>query len=208
MNKHYTDYRAYQAALKRLTRDGFPKAMAATINTTAKAAHNRSLRNVRERFTLRNRYTERSIRFSEARVKSGGRVGYAVTGSKSPYLPTQETGGMIRARKRRIAIPTKQARVGGKKSGVVRRKYWMSRMGRLGKGGRFFILWPAGGRLKKPGIFTREGKRLIFVRDLSSTGYRLQPTRWHGEAVGKFAKRQLMNAIFIREARKQLGMIR
>jgi hypothetical protein len=203
MIRHFTDYRAYQAALKRLTHDGFPKAMAATINATAKATHNRSLRNVRERFTLRNTYTERSIRFSEARVKSRGHVGYAVTGSKSPYLPTQETGATIRASRRKIAIPTRAARTGGLKVKPVARRYRMNQIGRVGRGSKFFFI-----PLRKPGLFTRRDKKLVMIRDISVRSYRLRPTRWHGDAVRQFAKRSLIERVYIREAQKQLGMIR
>lgn len=183
--------------------EAFPKAMAATINTTAKAAHNRSLRNVRERFTIRNRYTERSIRFSGARVKSGGRFGYAITGSISPYMPLQETGGTVRARRQAIAIPTKAARTGGVKTGVVARRYRMDRIGRIGGGGKFFFL-----PTRKPGLYTRKRGKLIMIRDISISKYRLKPTRWHGDAVDQFAKRSIMEAVFEREAKKQLGHIK
>jgi len=203
MNRTFTSVRAYQRALQKYTKDGLPKAQAATINAVAKAAHNRSLRNVRERFTLRNRYTERSIRFSEARVRSSGRVGYAVTGSKSPYLPLQEKGGTVRARRRRIAIPTKAARTSGLKTKPVARRYRMNQIGPIGRGSKFFFL-----PTRKPGLYTRKGKRLIMIRDISIRSYRLRPTRWHSEAVSKFSKRSVMNAIFMREAKKQLGQIR
>lgn len=203
MTRHYTDYRAYQAALKRLTRDGFPKAMAATLNVTGRAVNSRSIRNVRERFTLRNTYTVRSIRFSPAKVRSSGKVGYSQTGSISPYLPTQEAGATIRARRRKIAIPTRAARTSGLKTKPVARRYRMNQIGRVGRGSKFFFL-----PLRKPGLFTRKGKRLIMIRDVSVHSYRLRPTHWHTDAVRKFGKRSVMEQVFVREAKKQLGMIR
>lgn len=203
MIRHFTDYRAYQSALKRLSRDLFPRAMADTLNSVGKAVHNRSIRNARGRFTLRNTYTVRSIRFSPAKVRSSGKVGYSQTGSISPYLPMQETGATVRARRRRIPIPTRAARTSGLKTKPVARRYRMNQIGRIGRGSKFFFI-----PLRKPGLFTRKGRRLIMIRDVSVRSYRLRPTHWHTDAVRKFGKRSVMEQVFVREAKKQLGHIR
>jgi hypothetical protein len=202
VTRHFTDYRAYSAALKRMGRELFPKAMAETLNVAGKITTTRSERNVRERFTLRNTYTVRSIRFSPAKVRSSGAVGYSQTGSISPYLPTQEAGATIRARRRKIAIPTKAARTSGLKTKPVARRYRMNQIGRVGQGSKFFFL-----PLRKPGLFTRKGKKLIMIRDISVRSYRLRPIHWHSDAVRKIT-RPLMEQVFVREAKKQLGLIR
>jgi len=203
MNRTFHNVRDYQRALDQLARDAFPKAMAATTNVTAKAVHSKSERNIKQKLTLRNPYTMRSLKLSLAKVRRSGEAGYAQVGSVSPYLPIQETGGTVRARRRAIAIPTKAARIGGVKTGVVAMRYRMRRIGKVGKGGKFFFL-----PTRKPGLYTRKGKRLIMIRDISVHRYRLKPTHWHGDAVKQFGKRSLMEQIFIREAQKQLGMIK
>jgi len=203
MNHHYTNVKDYQRALKELTKTGFPTAMVDTTNIAARAVHTKGERNIRQKLTLRNQYTMRSLKFSPAKVRSSGEAGYAQTGSVSPYLPIQETGGTVRARRRKIAIPTKAARVGGVKTGVVARRYRMNRIGKVGPGNKFFFM-----NTRKPGLYTRKGKRLIMIRDVSISRYRLKPTHWHGDAVKQFGKRSLMEQVFIREAQKQLGMIK
>jgi len=199
-----TDVAAFTRVLKRMGGDGYAKAAAAAVNAQAKAVHHRSLRNIRERMIIRNAYTERSVKFREARAKSGGRVGYAETGSISPYLPLQETGGVIRARRRRIPIPTTGVRRGKSKRGVVISTYRLNKFGRIGgQGSKYFYM-----NLRKPGIFTRKGKQLLMVRDLSVSRYRLRPLHWHADAVRKFGTRAVAEQVFVREAKKQLGVTR
>jgi len=195
--------------------------MAATANVAVHAVDRYSKKLLPQRMILRNEYTMRSLKVSEARVSGRtGRVGYAEVGSISPYLPIQETGGTIRAKRRRIAIPTKAAR-GGSKRGIVRPRFRMNRMGGINRAGsKFFTLYPARGPymrhgkmvapiLRKAGIFYRQSKRkLLFVRDIESARIRVKPTRWHSEAVKKFGRQSLMEQVFIREAKKQLGLIR
>ena len=215
-----SDYKKYLRQLRDLQDRRLPNAMAATMNVAAKAVDHHSHKLIRKKFILRNQYTERSLKVNEARVSGRtGRAGYAEVGSISPYLPLQEMGGTVRAKNRRIPIPTKAAR-GGSKAGIVRPRFRMNRMGAIGRpGSKFFNLYPAKGpymrrgkmvapRLKKAGIFYRQSKRkILFVRDIESSRIRVQPTRWHRESVEKFGKRILLNQIFIREAKKQLGLI-
>jgi len=215
-----TDVKKYLRQLRELGEQRLPRAMAATSNVAAHAVDHQSHKLLRERFILRNQYTERSLKVSEARVGATGRVGYAEVGSISPYLPLQEMGGTVRARRRRIPIPTKAAR-GGSKRGIVRPRFRMNRMGAINApGSKFFTLYPARGpymrrgrmvapTLQKPGIFYRQSRhRVLFVRDIQAARIRVRPTRWHRDAVEKFGRQSLLNQIFIREAKKQLGLIR
>jgi len=181
----------------------YAEAGANAVNAMAKAVYSKSERNIRQKLTLRNQYTMRSLRFSPAKVRSSGQIGYAQVGTVSPYLPLQETGGTVRARRRKIAIPTKAARTGGAKSGVVAMRYRMHKIGKVGKGNKFFFM-----ATRKPGLYTRKGKRLIMIRDVSISRYRLKPIHWHGDAVKQFGKRSILEALYLREARKQIGMIK
>lgn len=173
-------------------------------------------------FTVRNDWPLQSIRFSEARAKSGGKVGYAVTGSTWDPMRMHDQGATVRAHRRRIAIVTTWTREGETKHGISIKRYRLHRLGEvkklrkgqsisLGQGhrrkkrkwGQPFIT-----KMRKFGIYQRVGNRLFMVRDLSVKGYTLKRRPWHSAAVKQFAKRSLMEQVFIREAQKQLGMIR
>ncbi len=208
-----TDYRKYMLAMRRLRDDAAPKARAATINAVATAVHNKSGRNIQHDMILRNAYTLRSLKVSPAKVRGGGRVGYAEVGSISPYLPLQEAGGTRRpVRGRRVPVPTAASRGGNWRRPVLRR-YALKpgvRIARPGRrtGSKMFILRP-GPILQKPAIFTRPSKhKLIKVRFLHERSYRVRPTHWHTRAVKQFGKRHLMEQVYIREAKKRLGLIR
>ena len=202
--------------MNRVCKELLPKAQVATINRVAGVVHSRSIRNIKSMFTIRNVYTERSVKFSPAKVRSSGVAGYAITGSISPYLPLQETGGVVRARKKSIVGPTAFSRGGGHGKPVLPR-YRLPKMGAIGmrKGrgrmqparAKFFILRP-GSRLRQSAIFTREGGELIKVRYLRKRPYRVKATHWHSEAVKKYGNKRVMGQVFVQEAKKQLAKVR
>jgi len=198
-----TDVAKYTRQLRQV-QGALAATQVATVNAVATAVHNKSGRNLQSKMILRNQYTMRSLKLSKARVRSSGGAGYAEVGSVSPYLPLQETGGTRRARRSRLPIPTTGVRKGGSKRGVVLPGYRFNRMGKIGgKGAKFFYA-----NLRKPGIYTRRGKRLIMARDISRRSVRIKPTHWHTDAVKQFGKRHVMEQVFIREAKKRLGLIR
>ncbi len=215
--------------MNRVCKELLPKAQVATINRVAGVVHSRSIRNVKSMFTIRNVYTERSIRFSPAKVRSSGVAGYAITGSISPYLDIQEKGGTVRAKRKYIVGPTEFSR-GGSHGSPIKRKYRLPKMGSIAtrKGGgrmqpagaKFFILRPgrkSSGynvraksryRLRQSAIFTRDRGKLIKVRYLRKKSYRLKATHWHTEAVKKYGNKRVMGQVFVQEAKKQLGRVR
>ena len=200
-----TDVKAWTRKMDRVNKELLPRAQVATLNRACKAAHGRSIRNIKSDFTLRNQYTERSMKFSPAKVRSSGVAGYAVTGSISPYLPIQETGGVIRARRQRIPVPTLAGRR-GKWRKPIPPALRMNRMGQIGtEGSKFFFLTSPGG---KKGIFTRKGKKkIVKVRDISRRSYRVRGTKWHSEAVGKYGNKRVMGQVFVQEAKRQLAKV-
>lgn len=199
-----TETRRLEREVARFGREILPETVAASMNVVARAAHSRSLRNIRSSFTLRNRYTERSLKFWQAKPKRNISRINAVTGTISEYLPLQEAGGRVRARRRRIPIPTRAARVGRSRSRVVAARYRLNRIGEAGRGGVFI----ARSRSGKLGLFVRTGRRVIMIRDLSVASYRLEPTHWHTEATRKYGTKSMLQQVFIREARRRLGRIR
>lgn len=197
----------FRRQLERFRKDALPQAVAGSLNAVAHAAHRQSERNVRERLTLRNAYTLRSLRYWRASPKRQiGRIN-AITGTSSEYLPVQETGGTQRARRRRFAIPTTAARISRSKARPVAPRFRMNRMGELtNRGGKFWIMRSGRGKL---GIFTRPSRRrLVMIRDLSVRSYHLRAVNWHRDAVRKYNRRSLYMRVFAREAGKVLGRIR
>ncbi len=193
--------------MNRVCKELLPKAIVATVNTCAKGSLARSRKIVKEDFTLRNVYTKNSLIMWASKYKPSRSIDKinAIVGTKSSYLPLQETGGVVRARRQRIPIPTTAARRGKTKAGVVAPDYRMSKIGRIGRGSKFFYM-----RLRKPGIFMRQGKakRLIMIRDLSLRSYRIQPTKWHSRSTEYFKKRGTMERIFVHHAKRQLAKVR
>ncbi len=205
MFKITTDAWKMERQLKRMGKEAFPRAMAAALTHVAKSVEKRGARNIQKDLTVRTPYTMKSLRTSEARAKAGGRVGYAQTGSVSPYLPIQEKGGTIRARRRRVPIPTLAAR-GGDKRKAIRRQFRLTGA----RNNKMFILRPASPvrRLKKPGLFYRQSKkRLLFLRDLAQATVTVKPTRWHSAAVRLYGKRAYIAASFVRAAKRELARL-
>ncbi len=198
--------RDYQRAMRSLTKAEIPGAQSRAINVIAKACDSQSHRNLGERMILRNKYTVNSLRYSPSKVRSGGRVGYAEIGTVSPYLPIQETGGVVRAQRKKIPVPTIAAR-GKSMKRVVMKQFRMNTLGPLGKGHRFFML--PSGIYYRPGIGRKHVKGrprpLVKVRDLSKSRITIKPTRWHTDAVKKFGTQAHMVAAFKREARRLTG---
>jgi len=234
-----SDYKQYQRKLQRIA-GAFAETMAKTINITAHAVDNKSHRNLRTSMILRNQYTERSLRVSDARVKKSGGTGYAEVGSISPYLPLQEKGGIRRPKRgSRVPVPSRAARGGNWRRPILPRYRLkpgvsVSHPGRRTKGSKFFILRPGRNpergnvrhtmakyrktgkgprygayRLMAPAIFTRTGrKKLIKIRYLNEPYYRIHALKWHSRAVKQFGQERVMRQVFIREAKKRLGLIR
>lgn len=194
------EYRAYQRKLERLAEGTFPRVIADTINTVAGFAHVHSIRNVRDRMTLRNAYTERSIRFYKANSKANAEKINAITGSVQPYMATQETGGYRRPKRgRKVPVATLFAR-GGSSTRVVRKRY---HAGTLGE--KQFVGKPRGGN-RPSGVWerTNRNKRLKMIRNLEADRVQIDATRWHTDAIAKYSTRKMMTDEFLRQARAAL----
>ncbi len=177
------------------------------MNRACNASHSRSIRNIKSDLILRNQYTERSMILWKSKYKPGRSIDRisATTGSKSPYLPLQETGGVVRAKKSKIPVPTLAGRR-GKWRKPIPPSLRMNRMGAIGtEGSKFFFMKSPGG---KKGIFYRKSKKkIVKVRDISRRSYRIKATRWHSEAVKKFGNKRIMGQLFVQEAKRQLAKV-
>lgn len=190
---------------------GLERAAAGTLNAVSGAAATRQAGNIRRTMIVRGPYTEKSLVHYKASASKPIAKQNAIVGTKSPYLPIQDKGGKVKARKRVIAVPTNRVR------GKDRRKKVPSRY-RLDKMEKAFVLRPSrlgaprvrhGAtvpyKLKRPALFIRRGKKLEKVRDMGARDYRLKARLWHTEAVKKFGTYPMMAAAYRREAKRILG---
>lgn len=209
---------------------GIPKAMqqvtAATLNDTARAVQVRSERNLKKDMIVRTPYTLKSLKTYKASPGRPIERQDAVTGTISDYLPVHDQGGKLRAKRRRVAIPTDRVRGKDRKKKIPGRY----RVGKM----RSFVLNPTtksreestfcgktkqvygrkrgskvvAYRLERPALFVREGKRLVKVRDLGSTQVKVKGTRWHSEAVERYGNYAYMAQVFRRQAEKFLRTLK
>jgi hypothetical protein len=108
--------------LRRFREKAIPYAIRNALNRSAFHARAEWKTEVRNEFTLRNRYTEQSILVDRATGKSvSGMV--AVVGSKAAYMDEQEHGATVRGGGKHKAIPGPVAAglpPGGKRTKLVR----------------------------------------------------------------------------------------
>lgn len=112
--------------LANFARRGLPYAIKDALNKTAFAARRHWQDEIRESFTLRNKYTERSIRVDRARGLNVRSL-QATVGSTADYMATQETGGVERGKAGRKGIPGPSAAglpPGADRTKLVRKRFW------------------------------------------------------------------------------------
>lgn len=181
-----------------------PDAVAAALNETAASITRRSQDNVRRRLTVRAQYTLNSIKQDRhARGRVVERM-FARTGTRSPYLPIQNRGGVIRARNRSVPIPTVAARTARSLNRRIAGRYAMNKMGNIGSDGRFFMGSPRGGG-RPAGIWERHSgnRRLRLLRRLGNSQVTVPASRWFDDAIAAHA--HLAPARFRREANRRLA---
>lgn len=208
----HMDARAYYRGMKNMIRRGFPQVVAGVLTQGAHLVDRGQKENLRKHFILRNPYTEGSLFVLPANSSMPiGRMN-AFVGSRSPYLPIQETGGTERAKGKTLAMPTIAGR-GGSKERVIPIPLSIRAMGQIAgmsakttKRGRrmrskgFFILGP-GPRLKQPAIFYRpKGGQMIKVRLLGHKTQQVKATHWHSDAVKRLTYQKML-AIYGKIAR-------
>ncbi len=91
------DIKRLESDLKTFKRRALPFATKNTLNQAAFLTQFHSKRKIRRGLTLRNKYTEQSIRVEQAKTLNIRRQ-FAVVGSIAPYMEDQEFGGIKRKR--------------------------------------------------------------------------------------------------------------
>lgn len=98
-----------QGDLEKLKSRALPFATRHTLNEAAFIALKKSRRFIRREFTLRNKFTERSIRVKKARTLNIRRQ-ISIVGSIADYMETTEFGGIKQSKgKEGVPIPTSYA---------------------------------------------------------------------------------------------------
>jgi hypothetical protein len=113
------DVRQAVKDLKTFRASALPFAIRNSLNASAFLARKEWQQELRESFTLRNKYTERSVLVERASGKVTGAM-VAKVGSVAPYMLTQEQGGTVRGRSGHKGIPTAPA--AGQGEGAARTK--------------------------------------------------------------------------------------
>lgn len=205
---------AYMRAMRMLGREVLPQVVAEALNETADAVTRRSLRNLKQRLTIRTKFTINSLTragarpyhaLNAARGRNIQRM-FSRAGSMSPYLGIQDRGGTVRPRRgRRVPIPTREARTGRNLSRSIARRYNLRNMGNIGTDGRYFIGRPKGGG-RPVGMYERYqgNKRLRMLRNLESAQVTVPASRWHTDAAQQLGTQTLIRARFKRAAQHRL----
>lgn len=91
--------------LRAVNPKSFSFATREAINASAFRLRDEAKAKLRDKFTLRNKFTERSIMVKKTRERDISKQ-FALVGSVQPYLRTQELSGTKKANADRIPIPT------------------------------------------------------------------------------------------------------
>lgn len=198
------DFKKYKKQLAALGADVLPRVIAETINQVAGFAHVQSQRNIRTRFTIRNQYTERSLRYYKANPKAKIYKINAVSGSISDYMDEQDQGG-YKVPKQGATVPMAAlAARGGNPKRVIRKA---NRAGHLGP--NQFIGKPRGNLDRPLGVYqrNRKNKYLVMIRNVSRAKVRIEGKHWHTDAVSFRYRREIVTSEFIRQAKQELARL-
>ena len=221
-----TTYKQWEKDLKRVV-GGMSLAMAETLNSVGAMTHAQAIRNLRSRFTLRNKYTENSVKswpVNATRSKGGFRDIDSmkdILGTKSWYLRAQEGGETVKPKRgsKVVPMPTRHGRPNPARPVPIRLRLGPN-VGDFGgkdrNPGKFFLL-PSGiymraGRPysnRKGGYKRTKGVRnpraLLMVYSTKVDAQRLRQNRWLADAVDKCATSENMRTAFVQSARRILG---
>jgi hypothetical protein len=212
-----TEFREYERQLNKV--EGLLGIAAAEgIDSIARLAHAKSMRNLRSMFTIRNRFTEGSMRYygpskERARMKLDGIN--AVTGTVSDYLPDQDSGARKTPRpgSRYIPMPTLASR-GGRNYQTIMRKFRLSEIGDFRKKGSGFFVLPSGiyfrqGRKSKkpraPNGSPKPLRPIVMIRTLGQTSQIIKKREWHTEAMKSIGTRENLAKAFEQAAKRTLA---
>lgn len=217
-----TESRQYLRELEKIEGD-LGVAAARAINDVASMAHAASIRKMRQTFTIRNKYSEGSLRFfkaNEERARKKLNGINAISGTISPYLPEQDAGGKKRPKpgSKYIPMPTWKHGRGGSSARVIVKRFRMNELGAISSGrkknsGSPFFALPSGiyyrqGKPRKrraPAGSPRAPRPLIMIRTLGTTSQMIKKTGWHTSTMRDIGTYENLNRAFVNEAKALLA---
>lgn len=203
------------------------KATAAALTRTAKGAKLLAGKSMRKQMTLRNNFSEGSLRATFTTPSRPIASQFTKAGSISPYLAAQEAGGALPSTKsgRRIttsegsregptAYPRKKLARGVRKTKNIR---IMKPIGTKHRSKRInaainvivarkrrerFVYLDFGNDHK--GLFDVSGRKIVMVHRIMRRRLRLKPNKWFGPAVAK--SRRIAPSVFKAELERMARM--
>jgi hypothetical protein len=214
---------------ERMRRDAPRKAKRATakaLNKTVVQAEMLAKLNVRKKFTLRNRWTEGSIRSVETPLTRAIKNQFVTVGSIQEYLAKQELGGSLfrtkqgrrittarGSREGNVATPRKRLPIGSfepknirlhrqkKVRGPKKRRAFLTVVNARRKGHRFIFLKL---RADRAGIFEVQKNEIVMVHRILKRRVSVKPTPWLRPAADK--ARRVAPTVFRKELEKTLKL--
>jgi hypothetical protein len=123
------DFRRLAKELEAVAKKAIPHAVRDSLNTAAFEGRKQWAGEMQKSFTLRNKWTERSIRVEKATGVNLSNM-QSVVGSLAPYMATQELGGVEQSKGRHgVPIPTSTAAgqsMKARRTKQVQKRNWQS----------------------------------------------------------------------------------
>ncbi len=193
--------------LKKFKNSDVPLAIAMTLTYVADEHQKEVKKTMLNLFTLRNKFTEKSLRKWKARPKRNIKRINSFSGSISPYIAVQDKGGIVRGKRRKYPAPTKRGRTSRSLLKPRAYRYRLSKVGKIQTGesrqpGKMFYLRTR--RADRRGFFIRTKraglKKIYYV---AKSSVRVRGTRFWQRANKKIAARsRTIQNRFNRAARK------
>ncbi len=228
-----TDLRGLERLLKKMERDAIPYATRAALNDTAYTARKYAVRQARINYILKNKWTEKSIRFEKTRSLTI-RSQASLVGSTEKYMKDQEMGGInIMSGAVGVPIPTGYAagqdgqvprtRVRTFRNSMPEIKLNKPKLRRMSRRQRNLVLIKdtAGNRTgkgrvvfldfgKRKGMFrvigSKKSPKIKMLYDMSQEAIPVRPDPWLRPAVGRVEK--VMPVLYARAFAYQLGRLK
>jgi hypothetical protein len=205
-------------AMRAISKEALPAAIAETLNRTADATTRRAKRNVERRLTVRTKYTLSSFSSKRARPYEAlnKAMGYNIdrmfsrAGTFSPYLWKQEDNTTVKSISGGpLPIPTEAARTSNSMSRPVSKRHRLEPTQSLAPGAiddnKKFIGVPRGGN-RPFGMYLRKNnnKRLVMLRNLDQKEVSIQGVDFFKDALRRFGTAQFIRAQFYKVAKRKL----
>lgn len=206
------DIRKYMAAMRFISKEALPDAVAESLNAPAEAIEKAARKNVKRDLTIRTKFTVNSIRQDRhARGQNIERM-FSRVGSISPYLWMHDKGYKAEGISGDpLPIPTTEARTSKSIQRAISKKYRIGKNERIQPGmyssiPTMFTGKPKGGD-RPYGIYKRANRnnKLVMLRNLEHDDAKIPATHWFSKPVKKYGSMQFIKAQFIKIAKRKLS---